>query len=215
MPIDPEPTRQRLIDTATVLLAERGVDAVSMSEINRAAGQRNASAVQYHFGGRAHLLRAVLAPYSRAVGERRHELLDAAGQRPSARQAVEVLVRPQAELAIGGWRERALTRIVAELYTDPHHTYAELDELLGERARDEMTALLMDVVAHLPSEVGGERLHLASTFVVHAASDRARRGGQESVAAARADGRFVDMLLDMVTAALTAPADVAVIEAGR
>jgi AcrR family transcriptional regulator len=202
--IDPQPTRQRIVDTATELLAERGVDAVSLSEINRASGQRNVSALQYHFGGRVGLLQAVLAPYSKAVGERRLELIAAAGARPTARQAVEVLVRPQAELAIGDWRDRALTRIVAELYTDPHHTYAELDELLGERARDEMAVLLKDAVAHLPADVGGERLHLASTFVVHAASDQARRDTGETVRGPASNG-FVDMLVDMVTGALTAP----------
>jgi AcrR family transcriptional regulator len=38
-----------LISAAERLYAERGVDAVSMREITREAGQKNSSAFQYHF----------------------------------------------------------------------------------------------------------------------------------------------------------------------
>ena len=48
--------RTRLLDSAERLFAERGVDGPSLRDINTAAGQRNASGVQYHFGGRAGLL---------------------------------------------------------------------------------------------------------------------------------------------------------------
>ena len=198
------------------LFAERGLDAVSLSEINRAAGQRNASALQYHFGGREGLLRAILAPYASAIRDRRRELI-AAACRPSTddddtalRRAAEVLVRPQAELGAGDWRDRALSRIVADLYTDPRHPYAEFDDLLGERATTEMAHLLTAALGDLPADVRAERLRVASTFVVHAASDRARQVD----ATVRADGvvdpvspteLFVDNLVDMVVGALSAP----------
>ena len=160
-----------------MLLAERGVDAVSLAEINRLAGQRNASALQYHFGGREGLLRELLAPYASAIRDRRRALIAAASADapPTVRQAVEVLVRPHAELATGEWRSRALTRIVAELFTDPAHTYQELDDLLGERAHDEMARMLVDALTALPPRIREERLLAATTYTVHAASDRARR----------------------------------------
>lgn len=208
MPIDPGPTRQKLLDTATRLLAERGVDAVPLAEIVRAAGQRNTSALQYHFGGRDGLLRAILAPFAVAVGDRRRELIAAApGAADPVRAAVEVLVRPQAELAVGGWRERALSRIVADLYTDPRHPYAELDDLLGERATGQLGKLLVDALADLPPRVRSERLRTATAFVIHAASDRARLPVGTDGAAP--DGFFVDNLVDMVLGALTAPVGVA------
>lgn len=210
MPIDPGPTRQKLIDAALALFAERGVDAVSLAEINRAAGQRNASALQYHFGGRDGLLRAILAPYATRVRDRRRELLAAATD-PQAhefdtplRRAVAVLVRPHAELATGDWRQRALSCVVADLYTDPRHPYAEFDELLGERATAEMAELLTSALAHLPADVRAERLRVASSFVVHAARDRARQAGTASGSASPA-GLFVENLVDMMTGALSAP----------
>jgi AcrR family transcriptional regulator len=216
MPLDPQPTRQRIIDTATRLLAERGVDAVPLAEINRAAGQRNASALQYHFGGREGLLRAMLEPFARAVGQRRRELI-AVATAPGARsfevrlrQAVEVLVRPQAELAAGDWRERSLSRIVADLFTDPHHPYAELDDLLGERATEEMSDLLLLVLDDLPAPVRRERLLTATAFVIHATSGRARQAddqGPESPG-----DLFVENLVDMVVGALAAPVSEATAE---
>ena len=44
---------RRLVAAAETLFAGAGVDAVSLREINAAAGAGNASAIQYHFGDRA------------------------------------------------------------------------------------------------------------------------------------------------------------------
>lgn len=53
-------TRERLIAVALEMLAEQGVQGVSLNQIVRRAGARNPSAIRYHFGGREELLRAVL-----------------------------------------------------------------------------------------------------------------------------------------------------------
>ena len=58
------------------MIARRGLEAVSLREINAEAGVANASAVQYHYGGRAGLIRAILAKHHPAVEARRHALLD-------------------------------------------------------------------------------------------------------------------------------------------
>ena len=71
----PEATRARLITAAEQLFAARGIDAVSLREINRAAGARNAIAVQYHFDDRAGVLRAILGKHRPDVEARRHAML--------------------------------------------------------------------------------------------------------------------------------------------
>ena len=48
-----------LIETAERLFAEKGIDNVSLREINRAAGQKNVAALHYHFGTRESLLEAI------------------------------------------------------------------------------------------------------------------------------------------------------------
>jgi AcrR family transcriptional regulator len=205
MPIDPGPTRQKLIDAATKLFAEHGVANVALAEINRAADQRNASALQYHFGGRDELLRAILRPYAETIRRRRLTLIHAIGDSASPvddplRTATGVLVRPIAELANGTWRDRAVVQIIADLLTDPARTYAEYDELLGERATRDMTELLITALPPMSTQILAERLRVASTFLVHASADRARLRVRAPMAAL-----FVENLLDMMIGMLAAP----------
>ena len=49
----------RLIQAAMRFFAERGIAGVAMHEISAAAGNRNKSAIAYHFGGRDGLIRAI------------------------------------------------------------------------------------------------------------------------------------------------------------
>ena len=48
--------RQAIVEAAERLFAERGIEAVSLRDVSAAAGQRNHSAAQYHFGDRAQLV---------------------------------------------------------------------------------------------------------------------------------------------------------------
>lgn len=51
--------RERLLLVAIKLFSEKGVEAVSMRAINTAAGTKNKSAVHYHFGNKAGILKAI------------------------------------------------------------------------------------------------------------------------------------------------------------
>ncbi|AQA22332.1 bacterial regulatory, tetR family protein [Rhodococcus sp. MTM3W5.2] len=63
-----------LMRAAEVLIAEAGID-VPLQDIARAAGQRNKSAVQYHFGSRDGLIAAIVEYHLRGLEFRRMELL--------------------------------------------------------------------------------------------------------------------------------------------
>src|SRR3569833_719290 len=113
----------RLIETAERLFATEGVNGVSLREIVRASGARNVTALQYHFGDRRGLLRAVLEPHHRDVEIARHALLDAY-EADNRRNKHEVhalsaaLVRPlAAKLAHTGGR--AYLQILGELVNRP------------------------------------------------------------------------------------------------
>ena len=93
-------TREHLLLTAERLLAQRGIDAVSVREILDAAGQRNKNAAQYYFGGRDGLIAALVTTRSEALNQRREALLDelrAAGLQGDLQALCTVLVRPLAE----------------------------------------------------------------------------------------------------------------------
>src|SRR5438445_4339123 len=91
-------TRERLIAAAEELFAANGIQAVSLREIVRASGAKNATALQYHFGDRAGLVRAVLEKHHLEVDTRRHALLDAYESRggDDLRALAEALVAPLA-----------------------------------------------------------------------------------------------------------------------
>lgn len=197
-------TADKLLDAAARLFAERGIENVSGAEIVRAAGQRNTSAVIYHFGTRDDLLYEVLARHVPVLAERRRELLHRARARDDVRSAAEAIVRPVTELAQHGWRARAYLQIGSEVAGMLDRTTREIRVLLGETAGLEAWELLRSRVRTVPKDVWDERQALCTVFVGRAAADRARaldRGGKHLVLS---DDRFVSNLVDMVIGAMTA-----------
>jgi AcrR family transcriptional regulator len=203
----PTSTRDLLLDAAAGLFAERGVDNVSIAEIVRAAHQRNASAVHYHFGSRDEILRSVLARHVPAIAQRRRELLELARGRPArdVRSAAEAVVRPITEFAQRGWRERAYLQIGSELTGAIDRTSAEIRDLLMQTAGYAAWDLFGERCPKVPPRLWRARQELCIVFIGRAAADRARRldqGGKHDVLS---DDRYVDNLIDMVIGAMTAP----------
>src|SRR5437870_10324250 len=91
-------TKERLISAAEELFAAQGIETVSLREIVRASGARNTTALQYHFGDRAGLVRAVLEKHHLDVDTRRHAMLDAyeSDGEPDLRALAAALVHPLA-----------------------------------------------------------------------------------------------------------------------
>jgi AcrR family transcriptional regulator len=91
-------TREALLRAGERLMAERGIDGVDLREIHAAAGQRNRSAIGYHFGGRDELVRAIGAKHRGPINAERNTILDrldATGSITIA-ELVGALVRPLA-----------------------------------------------------------------------------------------------------------------------
>ncbi|MDG1463243.1 MAG: TetR family transcriptional regulator, partial [Gammaproteobacteria bacterium] len=64
-------TRLQIILAAERLFGEQGIDAVSLRQINVAAGQKNSSATHYHFGNKETLVAAIYEYRMQNVNERR------------------------------------------------------------------------------------------------------------------------------------------------
>ncbi len=88
--------RSAIITAAETLFAEQSIEGVSLREIMRLAGQRNTTALQYHFGDRDGLLRALIEKHAAAVAMRREALLDQleAAPKGSLRDAAAAFVAP-------------------------------------------------------------------------------------------------------------------------
>lgn len=121
MPVEPRRSagaEQQMIDAAERIAAEQGLGAMSLRAVQAAAGQRNKSAAQYHFGTRDGLIEAVLEARMAPVNERRLQLLLALEPGADLPALVEVLVRPVAE-AVLGRRDSYWARFILQGFTDP------------------------------------------------------------------------------------------------
>ena len=83
-----------LILSAERLFAERGVEGVSLREVNQAANQKNISATHYHFGSRQGLVDAVLRHRLPELDRRRGQFLRTDMQSKGLRFYLEAFVAP-------------------------------------------------------------------------------------------------------------------------
>lgn len=197
---NPESTKQRLISAAEVLFADRGIGGVSLREINAAAGQRNATALQYHFHDRFGLVGAILAKHDVAVQAARHALLDEYEARGAddLRELARALVVPSATKLSDPDGGREYLRIHAEVinYPEPRFAETEPDPKLDSVARWRL------LVGPMLSEVAVRRLHHRFTAMRVSATELARRAAARPH---RDDQLFTSHLVDLVTALLAAP----------
>jgi len=196
----PEATRARLIRAAERLFAAHGIDGVSLREINRAAGARNAIALQYHFEDRAGVLRAILARHRQDVESRRHAMLDQyeADARPDLRALSAALVRPLAAKLADPDGGPEYLQIHAELFNRPRLAVTPTaPSTASTESIDRWRAFVEDLI-----DPAASRLHRRFTAIRFGALELGRR----AVTAPHADDQlFISHLIDLVAGILSAP----------
>ena len=205
-----ERTRRRILDEAELLYGARGVDGVSLREIRIAAGQRNTSALQFHFGGADGLVRALGERHMPAVGalqERlRAELTPSDGRAPPE-ALIEIMVRPWADYVTQGPGARSWVRIAAELAARPERLWLEFRDH-SPTVMVEVGAELLDHLAtRLGPRLGLDRLMRVNLATLHLCADRARieEAGPSSEMQVLEHDDWATDLVDMAIAAMLAP----------
>jgi len=196
MPRSPEPARQALIAAAERLFAANGVDAVPVSDVAQAAGQRNNSAVQYHFGDKQGLLRAVVEKHQARIDEQRIELLERLEEPVTLRDGVEVLVQPLASLLDDAAGCRYL-KIQAQIVSSHDITKG----WTGRRGGRRMIALLGELTGDLNSAKDPHRNALVITLLFHGLADFARRFPRASATERK---KFTEALTACIAAVIRA-----------
>ena len=196
-------TRARIVGTAEKRFAEHGIDGVSLVEVGRAAGQRNRSAVQYHFGDKQGLVHAILDKHTPGIEQRRRALLDEieASEQLDLRRLVEALVLPVAEKLGDPDGGVAFVRISAELIGHARFPLLSLDAQRVNRASDRLRRLTARAAPRLPKPLWMPRWLLVTGLLFHGMADwsrlpKARRPSR---------GVFVNHLIDGIVALLSAP----------
>ena len=192
------PVPDALVSAAERLFAERGSDQVSLREITAEAGATNASAVQYHFGGRRGLIRAVLAKHDVEVEQRRHALLDTyeADGASDIRLLAHALVQPLADELANDDGGHGYLQLLSDLWNRPDPPYEPSAVVDPAFSVHRWRALVMPLLT--PEAI---RLHRRFDALRFTVSELARRGRT-----GRKDHRlFTSQLTDLVTGLLLAP----------
>jgi AcrR family transcriptional regulator len=115
-------TKLKLMRSAEELYATRGVDNVSLAEINKHAGQRNEKAVTYHFGGKLNLIMAIFDRHSTEIEYQRGVMLDEMEGTPSVTELVELIVLPIAAKLHDSDGGRHYLKISSQMLDSPDYT---------------------------------------------------------------------------------------------
>lgn len=201
-------TRDRLLRAGERVFARNGVGGASLREINAAAGQRNNSALHYHFGSRDGLLAAIGRKHQREIDGERMRLLDASAGGPlGVADIVAIWITPMvAKLHTDDGRDylRILPALVHQLGgvagVGPEGADGDMDLPGLRRVFEEMRAAMPPV----PDGVGAARLIEASHFLAASLAARATTLASGAVPIVDAESYERD-LVAMLAAAIAAP----------
>lgn len=199
--------RQQLIAAAERLFAEAGIDAVSLRQINLAAGQKNSSATHYHFGSKDALILAIYGSRMASVNTRREAALDDVirnGKQSDIRTLVETIVQP----------------IVDEIHTDDSgghyigfmaqamgHPQLDLEALWKQRNNTglvRLIGLLREALPDVPEPLFGQRFGLAFQQIVYSLADREKLRITEKQQFEVNNRLFISNLIDNIAGGMSA-----------
>jgi TetR/AcrR family transcriptional regulator, regulator of cefoperazone and chloramphenicol sensitivity len=198
-----EDTRDRLLDAAQKLFATDGSWTTPLARVVRAAGQRNQSAIHYHFGSREELIYALIERDRAGELQAREALLDALeadGPTGDLRAAVTALVLPSCA-GLTEQRGRRLRMIIADVVRGIGD-----DQLADPRPPDlaRSIRLIETAMPPMPGRVRRTRIAAAMRLLIEMTAARARtiEAGERPLVGTRA---FEHDLLEMLHSLLSTP----------
>jgi AcrR family transcriptional regulator len=207
-------TREKLLDRAEQLFAQYGIQAVSPRRIALAAGQRNESAIRYHFGTKEELMLALHTARMIPINQRRRAMLakmERTGLIDDLRELTTAFIIPIAETidetnpASGGY-----VCFLSHLFDERRMRDRQLARAKDAAPLRRVYRLMRNQVPELSDMLWKERLRTMASAAVQAMADRARQvaarepGWNEMSAAV-----FASQLVDSCVAMLRAPVSAA------
>ena len=201
-------TRQRFIQAAQKLYAERSIDSVSLNEITVAAGQKNRNALQYHFGNRDGLLQAIIDQHAGEVALLRSDYARQARQAQwsAAEAAARILVMPVADYIDENEEGVYYVQILSQLAaTNSELINPTTSSRLNFQNDDELKRQMTRALAHLSPTEAQQRLFLVVSITFHSLADICRSSSAPDTAQAlqQRAGMF-DQVVGSIAALLAA-----------
>ncbi|MCU1484860.1 MAG: TetR/AcrR family transcriptional regulator [Actinomycetia bacterium] len=198
--------REQLLRAGERLFARDGIHRVKLREINDLAGQRNPSAVHYHFGTREGLVDAILQSHQGSIDlaiDTGLDELEASGRPVALRDIVATVVHPlvgKLETESGRDFLRIVPQVIPQLSANLRHGVAAPATPQSRRVLE----LLRGHWGDLPEAVQRERQIAYILMLTAMLADRAHQVGSGWATTLDA-AQFEEHVLDMIAGALGAP----------
>ena len=204
-----ESTRVMLMEVAERLFATEGIEAVTLREIQQAAGQSNTSVIRYHFGSRDGLIRALIAYRQRTWRGSPGDVGDACAtraRRPDPRAVVWLLVRPLANSIAAG---EMFVPFLARLAEDPRaRSEYWPDHVDDEWTQEQLEELVDAALQDLPERIRRGRTFQLYISLINVLAAAARSGPRPQRSAAAQLRRHLGRHADRAGVVRNARADV-------
>jgi len=206
-----QPTRDRILDVAEELFAENGFGATSMRAITGRAGV-NLSAVNYHFGSKDGLVRAIVARRLQPMNTERLRRLRLLEQTSQGAVPLDDLIRAFAGPALELSRDEAgggarFIRFLGRTYTEPSETLQSAVRSLYEEVIEHFKPAFARALPGLEREELYWRLHFLVGTLAYcmSGSDTMRLIATSHLAGSADPEPLVERLTVFLTAAMQAP----------
>jgi AcrR family transcriptional regulator len=205
--------RERMIEVAERLFAERGINGASLREVGAAAGQRNTAAARDHFGTKKGLVDAIFEHRMTPINARRVAMLDEFdrdGRGHELSALTEAFVYPLSDMLGDVGRPSWYLRFCVHAAFSEGSTATALGRDDWTRGMHTVRERVIELLDHLPPAVRADRWTLFAGYIAHALADRelAIDHGRAAHLSSRAVflGEVVDTAIGLVTAPQRDPA---------
>ena len=205
--------KERLLATAERLFATYGIEAVSSRRIALAAGQRNQSAIRYHFGSKDALIHALRAHRVREINESRRILLEEMVRDKRSndlRALIGAIILPLVEKVEGTPNGGNYVQFLAHLFSDRRRRDLWIENCEEAALLRRIYRLIRRQAPSVPEPLWTERLRFTVGSMIHALADRERMRATRGPAWRELSGSvFTQNLIDAAVGILTTPVSAA------
>lgn len=163
-------TRNKLLDAAERLFAEKGFEQTSVREITTEAGA-NIAAVNYHFGGKDNLYREIFHRRLAHLREQRTSKIEAlqheGGSRPTLEDIVSAFTSAFLEPLMDHSEGRILIELIAREMLSPHLPRTMFFEEMIDPVRESLSRALQSAVPGLTDAEAARCVHSIIGQLVH------------------------------------------------
>lgn len=175
----PADTKQIILDTAERLIAEKGIDAVSLRSITSEASV-NLAAVHYHFGSKEALVEKVFERRVTPLNARRLQMLTAAEERAGedpldVEEVLRALIAPAMRLYQQEGKEgRRFMQMCGRIYSEQAGYVQRIFDKLFAEVVTRFVAAFRRALPEVPEADRAWRIHFCVGAMIHTMSDSER-----------------------------------------